>query len=280
MLPPGGRDNSTLEVNARDSSVNVTVDDVDNMHTMPYHHRPGPGVHHRSHSVEPAALRTMRSTGRHSNRYPTVTQSFDETTVRGFMTTRRGATTQGARGGDVLEAYTEKFTERKPFTPKTLKTNSKSKLLQFKYYNRPPPAPRRISENDDEGKNTCRSSPGLSRTLHFGKGGPVPKMTSESDLMHLTLQSRAEPQTTPSGVPPLNISLDPDHINWLQEQSRKSTSRRGHASHATDSAAELTTTATRGQLGATLARQQNASRDLQASPLEHTLTIDRAHEAG
>ena len=237
MIPHAGhghRDGSTLEVNPPGSSINISLDDVDNMHIMP-HNRSSPSrylTYNRAKSVEHAACgRTAK--GKSTTSYPMGYHSLDETS-RGNMTRRGGTNTlQVTRSGDILESHTEKFTERKPFMPKTLKTNSKSKLVEFRYYNRPPPK-KGDQDNEDKVNRTSRtnmSNPALGRTMHYPGNKPIPKMTTESDLMNETLQSRADHEVTPTGVPPLNISLDADHINWLQEQSRKSSSRRGYQSH-------------------------------------------------
>ena len=46
------------------------------------------------------------------------------------------------RSGDLIELNKDKFTEEKPFQPRTLKTNRESKLSQFKYYNPPKRKPK------------------------------------------------------------------------------------------------------------------------------------------
>ncbi len=233
-LPPPGHSraqNTTLEVNPPLSSVNISLSDMGNMHTVP-HHR----TLHRAQSADPSVMR--RSHGNNLLRYSTGYDIFDET-GKGNLTKRSARSGKIASGGDVLDYHSEKFTERKPFTPKTLKTNSKSKLVQFKYYNRPPTIKKErnpVIEEADE-KDT-RSIPSLGQTMRFSGGRRIPRMTTDSDIFNETLQSRAEQQVTPSGVPPLAISLDPDHINWLQEQSNKSASRRGHKSHVDDDPTE------------------------------------------
>ena len=278
MIPRAGRgqkDGSTLEVNPPCSSVNLSLDDVGNMHTMP-NYRSNHSRHamlHRAKSVE-ATTSNSNTRGNNINYH-----SLDETS-RGNITRRGGLNTmQGSRSADILESHTERFTERKPFTPKTLKTNSKSKLLEFKYYNRPPPKKDIGHVIKDELNRTNLSRGALGRTMHYPRNKPIPKMTTESELMNETLQSRADPQVTPTGVPPLNISLDADHINWLQEQSRKSSSRRGHQSHV-DVGSDM------GSTHRSIHRPPGGLRSYKTKELKatlagnNTMTLDRVQESG
>ena len=72
----------------------------------------------------------------------------------------RAAKPTTPRSGDVLEQHVDKFTEEKPFQPRTLKSNRKSKLSEFKYYT----APKRKGEAEedggytDEGRSTPKAS--------------------------------------------------------------------------------------------------------------------------
>ena len=271
------KDDSTLEVNPPGSSVNLSLDDVNNMHTMAYNNSSGKAMFQRAKSVEPATFK--RSVRPNSSRYPVAYQSHDETS-RGNVTRRAGGSTiQVTRSGDLLDSHNEKFTERKPFTPKTLKTNSKSKLVEFKYYNRPPAKKEFGNDFEDDMNRTNIPKSALGRTMHYPRNKPIPKMTTESDLMNETLQSRADHEVTPTGVPPLNISLDPDHINWLQEQSRKSSSRRGYESHVDKASDFGTTQRSRNRPPAGLSTYK--TKDMKTTLAgTNTMTLDKVQESG
>ena len=100
-----------------------------------------------------------------------------------------------------------RFTEEKAFTPRTLKThkNVQSRLSSLKCY-RPPPKKQSTSGP------VKSSGPVMTR--------PETPMTADSvDLMNETLMSRDLSKgsaRTPTGVPPLDISMDADHIHWLK----------------------------------------------------------------
>lgn len=112
------------------------------------------------------------------------------------------------RSGDLLETKSHKYTEQKPFTPRTLKTKHSSKLSQFKYYT---PAK----------KKPVQSESGPTKVLVSRSETPATD-TSMDIMMNETLMSRDFNRTRPkNGVPPLDISLDADHVKWLKEQTRR-----------------------------------------------------------
>ena len=271
------KDDSTLEVNPPGSSVNLSLDGVNNMHTMAQNSSSHKAMFQRTKSVEPATF--SRSVRPNSSRHPVAYHSLDDFS-HGNVTRRAGGSAmQVTRSGDLLDSHTEKFTERKPFTPKTLKTNSKSKLVEFKYYNRPPAKKEVDNHFEDNMNRTNIPKSALGRTMHYPRNKPVPKMTTESDLMNETLQSRADHEVTPTGVPPLNISLDPDHINWLQEQSRKSSSRRGYESHV-DKVSDIGTTyrsVNRPPAGFSTYKTKDMKTTLAGN---NTMTLDKVQESG
>ncbi|XP_067681016.1 spermatogenesis-associated protein 7-like [Haliotis asinina] len=131
--------------------------------------------------------------------------------------------------GDLLQKRSHVFTEpEKPFTPRTLKSNRQSRLSEYKYYNPPPKKP---SRRHDDLEQTSRQ---LIQTERDYRPKPKPRGTavqdktgtqtlSESQLMFETLQSRDlnRHRGEKDGVPKLDISVDKDHMNWLQEQASK-----------------------------------------------------------
>ena len=161
------------------------------------------------------------------------------------------------RSNDPLDTRAEKFTEEKPFQPRTLRTNTASKLSQFKYYN----APKKRPESE-------RSEPTVSKTVTMPRGGgrtgrtgtfrsatPMTQatgMTMDSTdlMMNETLMSRdMNHAQTPTGVPRLDISVDQDHMMWLKEQSQKANVRAGHRSrHDSTLSAGMTLRGTNGKM--------------------------------
>lgn len=138
--------------------------------------------------------------------------------------------------GDVLEKRSHVFTEPdRPFTPRTLKSTRGSRLLEYKYYTPPKKGTSKRNPSDKDtvdGPVDPQTSP-----MHHATPTPKPRkcapsansrlditQDSENTLMYETLQtrdmSRARPDKTQM-VPPLDISVDKDHMSWLQEQATK-----------------------------------------------------------
>ncbi|XP_046355876.2 spermatogenesis-associated protein 7-like [Haliotis rufescens] len=135
-----------------------------------------------------------------------------------------------ATDGDLLQKRSHVFTEpEKPFTPRTLKSNRQSRLSEYKYYNPPPKKPsHRHDDMEQTGRQAmqmtereCRPKPKPRGTGTLNRTGT--QTLSESQLMYETLQSRDfnRHQGEKDGVPKLDISVDKDHMNWLQEQASK-----------------------------------------------------------
>ncbi|XP_064600676.1 uncharacterized protein LOC135466856 isoform X2 [Liolophura sinensis] len=141
-------------------------------------------------------------------------------------------TVAGKTSGDVLEKRSHAFTEPdRPFTPRTLKSTRGSRLLEYKYYT---PPKKSSSKRDSSDKDALDSQ---TSPMHHTTPTPKPRkrapsaknrlditQDSENTLMYETLQtrdmSRARPDKTQM-VPPLDISVDKDHMSWLQEQATK-----------------------------------------------------------
>ncbi|XP_074662762.1 spermatogenesis-associated protein 7 homolog isoform X2 [Tubulanus polymorphus] len=125
--------------------------------------------------------------------------------------------------GDLLNDHSDSFTEGRPFTPRTLKTNRRSKLSEFRYYN-PPPQKKNGKSSEKQPKNS-------------GTNGRVHQDESEN-LMFETLQSRdfsRVDSARKSDVPKLDITVDQDHMKWLHEQATKAQYRTSRDSRFNES---------------------------------------------
>lgn len=133
----------------------------------------------------------------------------------------RSQTTPSSK--DLLDKQSHYFTEEKPFQPRTLKTTSKSKLSQFKYYNPPKRLVNMTTSNTLQSTTEPATTNINTKSGSTSRGGlrPQTPMTDSVELMSETLVSRDMGHATPTGVPPLDISLDKDHLMWLKEQSKK-----------------------------------------------------------
>ncbi|KAL5009007.1 hypothetical protein ScPMuIL_014588 [Solemya velum] len=138
--------------------------------------------------------------------------------------------------GDVLMKNAHVFTEpEKPFTPRLLKSTRSSKLSQYKYYT--PPKKEKGKKAEKTNKETKEASLPSKDVKH----APVPKPRMktlenktrehspdlwDTTLMMETLQSRDFSKFEQKDlVPRLDISLDQDHMNWLQDQASKAQHR-------------------------------------------------------
>ncbi|XP_063428727.1 spermatogenesis-associated protein 7 homolog isoform X4 [Mytilus trossulus] len=131
--------------------------------------------------------------------------------------------------GDLIEKRSQMFTEEKPFTPRTLKTkNRSSRLSEYKYYT-PPPQKRSGKKQEEEDHETKKKeTPAPKPRPRQSAKSPQRVDASMTDtLMFESLQSRdfSRFKDKEELVPKLDISLDKDHMNWLQEQQYRNTVR-------------------------------------------------------
>ena len=137
---------------------------------------------------------------------------------------------KGTYDGDVIQKHAQVFTEEKPFTPRTLKTDRVSRLSQYKYYNKPPPkgpkaapvAQPRVEESETKSKEAGVPPKPKPRTrkLSDTQEGNV----TENSLMFETLHTRDYSKfdsNRDERVPKLDISLDADHLSWIKDQASK-----------------------------------------------------------
>lgn len=201
---------------------------------------------------------------RYQKTYQTIperpTSARSMRSFRSIASTQRGGNrvplnhvdpTKVTYNGDVIEKRAHCFTEAgKPFTPRTLKTNHESRLKNSKCYN-PPKRPR--SAQNGMMQSASQSSFSSEKFSREGKPQPRPQpqprqrakpttpeelgetmptsQLSESMLMDITLQSRdgRRLKGEKGEVPPLAISMDVDHMNWIKEQASKAQVRARHS---------------------------------------------------
>ena len=126
---------------------------------------------------------------------------------------------EGSRSCDLLVQDAFHFTNERPFRPRTLKSNRKSKLVESNNY---APPKRKVSHRDDV-DGGARGSAGArthARPVSAAtRPGTANTLASTTDFMSASIISRDKGRReSPHDVPALDISLDQDHIKWLKEQ--------------------------------------------------------------
>ena len=208
---PVGRDDATAQLSLGEDDMRLVNQIIQDSRTSPskYHHMPmtsnipstGKGTKH---------VRTLRQHRSQLLQTCTAASNYLSTVSR-----NQGSATHryvNPRSSDLLEKQSHMFTDEKPFVPRTLKTNCTSKLTEFKYYNPPP------KKHGRSARDAARDGADLQRS--------ETPMTESVELMNETLMSRGAARVPPSGIPPLDISLDADHLLWLKEQSKNAQLRK------------------------------------------------------
>ncbi|KAL8612840.1 hypothetical protein ACOMHN_038095 [Nucella lapillus] len=211
------------------------------------------------------AVRGVTSWGQHR---PASARSTTSLASNGTMTSRSSNPLKVTYDGDVLTKHAHSFTEpHKPFTPRTLKTNRQSSLKRYKYYT-PPPGKAHHSDRaaeepglyEDRRATEPPQAKPRRKSSQGGGGGDLgrTKTLTETMLMDMSLQSHAprggsEVRGQGGEVPRLDISMDKDHLNWMQEQATRAHIRTHNSNHhpsgSLDGGDTLGHTGTLGQSG-------------------------------
>ncbi len=166
-------------------------------------------------------------------RRPTSVRSTHSMMSAGSRTSLTANTKKNEQDGDLLKKHSHVFTEtEKPFTPRTLKSNRHSRLSEYKYYTAPPKKQQQKDENmaqterkmmdTETSENRPKPKPKPRGSVNLDKTGT--QTLTESQLIFETLQTRDSRHFRKGGndrVPKLDISMDKDHMNWIQEQASK-----------------------------------------------------------
>jgi len=144
--------------------------------------------------------------------------------------TRTGVDMPKYDENDLIARHSDFFSsEIKPFTPRKLQNNRHASRLTTMPCYCPPRRSRSNARPTTAGSELSSTEHGNVGTGRHGSrpGTGAGLSDTMADDMMRSIDARYD-KTMPTGVPPLNISLDADHIRWLQEhQSAKSTKSDG-----------------------------------------------------
>lgn len=180
----------------------------------------------------------VRGAGYFSGSRPVSARSTTSLASNFSQTSRCSNPLKATYDGDILEKHAHVFKEPKKFTPRTLKSNRESSLKKYKYYT--PPKKTQVTYEDQvntEVKSESREVPqARPRRKNREKGvdlGATETLT-ETKLMEMSLRSHDPRHPTGDGndVPRLDISMDKDHLNWLQDQASKAKIRAHNGSNS------------------------------------------------
>jgi hypothetical protein len=169
-----------------------------------------------------------------ANRWKNRPTSARSTTSLASNTSRGTNPLKTTYDGDVLNKHAHFFTEtQKPFTPRTLKSNRESSLKRYKYYTPPPDKKSDMSRKPEEktvvmngdAKDASRPQAKPRRGSAKGELGATETLT-ESMLMEMSLQSHGNSGSGGrSVVPRLDITMDKDHMQWVEDQATRAKQR-------------------------------------------------------
>ncbi|WAR18228.1 SPAT7-like protein, partial [Mya arenaria] len=145
---------------------------------------------------------------------------------------------KGTYDGDVLEKHSQVFTEGKPFTPRTIKNDRKSRLSQYKYYNKVPPKSDTTNRKEPVVEETERKEVVVEQSrpkpkprqprLDQTREGPVTMNSLMFETLHSRDFSKYDDNENNPGIPKLDISMDTDHIKWVKDQASKAKLRQNN----------------------------------------------------
>ncbi|ESO90179.1 hypothetical protein LOTGIDRAFT_233972 [Lottia gigantea] len=171
----------------------------------------------------------------HSNAMATTMRPISSRSARSCVSNvsrLSEVTRKSTYDGDVVDKHQHRFTEpNKPFTPRTLKSNRQSKLSQYKYYTPPKnkrPSSSRSTRAENDTMVKTQESP---RSPEKPRVKPRKSSVNQNDTftdthMFESLQSHDfQNYKNPSDVPPLEITVDKDHKEWLEDQVDKAKQR-------------------------------------------------------
>ncbi|CAL8080444.1 unnamed protein product [Calicophoron daubneyi] len=99
-----------------------------------------------------------RTKERYSSAFESRGSSIRKNRQGSLTSYRTSATRPGSCGGDILQMHRDKFTEERPFCPRTVKSNVASKIRGLRCYNPPIKVPRSFLSGSQSGKLSGRSA--------------------------------------------------------------------------------------------------------------------------
>ncbi|XP_070577594.1 spermatogenesis-associated protein 7-like [Ptychodera flava] len=120
---------------------------------------------------------------------------------------------------DLLDTAQHKFKEPdKPYTPRTLKREAKSKIAQSKNYN---PPKRKSQYNGDQKLGQTKQSEFLSTVNTIPEYNGDIERTASTNMELNTAIRYSDIEKTRKAIPTLKIKRDQDHAKWVEDQAQR-----------------------------------------------------------